>query len=44
MAVSLTAVALSAIYGQLSSAGLTLLGAIAVAGMIVLIRLPVIRD
>jgi hypothetical protein len=40
---SLTAVALSAIYGNLSPLGLALLAAIAVTGLVVLIRLPVIR-
>jgi uncharacterized membrane protein YbaN (DUF454 family) len=40
---SLTAVALSAIYGNLSPLGLGLLAAIAVTGIVVLLRLPVIR-
>jgi hypothetical protein len=40
---SLTAVALSAVYGNLSPLGLALLAAIAVTGIVVLLRLPVIR-
>lgn len=40
---SLTAVTLSAIYGNLSPLGLALLAAIAATGMVVLLRLPVIR-
>jgi uncharacterized membrane protein YbaN (DUF454 family) len=40
---SLAAVTVSAIYGNLSPLGLALLAAIAVTGLVVLIRLPVIR-
>lgn len=44
IAVSLAAVALSATYGNLPPLGLALLAVIAMTGMVVLIRLPVIRD
>jgi uncharacterized protein len=42
--VSLVAVALSAAYGQLPPLGLAGLAAVAATGMVVLIRLPVVRD
>jgi uncharacterized protein len=44
IAISLAAVILSAIYGNLPPLGLALLAVLAVTGMVVLIRLPVIRD
>lgn len=44
IALSLTAVTLSAIYGNLPPWGLALLAALSITGMVVLIRLPVIRD
>jgi hypothetical protein len=44
IAVSLAAVILSAVYGNLPPMGLAVLAALWVTGMIVLIRLPVIRD
>jgi len=44
IAVSLTAVILSAIYGNLPPVALGVLAALALTGLVVLIRLPVIRD
>ncbi len=44
IALSLTAVTLSAIYGNLPPWGLTVLAALSITGLVVLIRLPVIRD
>lgn len=42
--VSLTAVTLSAVFGNLPPIGLAVLVGLSVVGMVVLIRLPVIRD
>lgn len=44
IALSLTAVTLSAIYGDLPPWGLAVLFALSLTGLVVLIRLPVIRD
>jgi uncharacterized protein len=44
IAVSLAAVGLSAVYGNLPPLGLALLAIVAVTGTVVLVRLPVIRD
>jgi hypothetical protein len=44
MAASVTAVTLSAIYGNLPPVGLAILVALGLTGLVVLIRLPVIRD
>ena len=43
IAASLTAVALSALYGNLPPLGLASLGAVALAGLVVVMRLPVTR-
>jgi uncharacterized membrane protein YbaN (DUF454 family) len=43
IAVSVTAVALSATYGNLPPLGLALLATVALTGLVVLVRLPVIR-
>jgi hypothetical protein len=43
IAASLMAVGLSALYGNLPPIGLALLAAVALAGLVVLIRLPVVR-
>jgi uncharacterized membrane protein YbaN (DUF454 family) len=42
--ISLAAVILSAVYGNLPPLGLALLAVLAATGMVVLVRLPVIRD
>jgi hypothetical protein len=44
IAMSVAAVAVSAIYGNLPPVGLAILLALGLTGLVVVIRLPVIRD